>query len=121
MRLPEIWAIQVIRVPAFHSTCDDARPLALSGCARRAAFFDNPDSTTMSTLERAISIAALAHAGQVDKAGQPYFLSGGADGQTRRQGREHGSQLYPCSPGKDFARLKEHEQVRALLLSKNAG
>ena len=28
----------------------------------------------MSTLERAISIAALAHAGQVDKAGQPYIL-----------------------------------------------
>jgi (p)ppGpp synthase/HD superfamily hydrolase len=28
----------------------------------------------MSTLEYAISIAALAHAGQVDKAGQPYIL-----------------------------------------------
>ena len=28
----------------------------------------------MSTLERAISIAAEAHAGQVDKAGQPYIL-----------------------------------------------
>ena len=28
----------------------------------------------MSTLERAIQIAALAHAGQIDKAGQPYIL-----------------------------------------------
>lgn len=28
----------------------------------------------MSTLERAIEIAASAHAGQVDKAGQPYIL-----------------------------------------------
>jgi guanosine-3',5'-bis(diphosphate) 3'-pyrophosphohydrolase len=28
----------------------------------------------MSTLERAIEIAAKAHAGQVDKAGQPYIL-----------------------------------------------
>jgi (p)ppGpp synthase/HD superfamily hydrolase len=28
----------------------------------------------MSTLERAIEIAALAHAGQVDKAGEPYIL-----------------------------------------------
>ena len=28
----------------------------------------------MTTLERAISIAAEAHAGQVDKAGQPYIL-----------------------------------------------
>jgi (p)ppGpp synthase/HD superfamily hydrolase len=28
----------------------------------------------MSTLERAIAIAAEAHAGQVDKAGQPYIL-----------------------------------------------
>lgn len=28
----------------------------------------------MSTLERAISLAAQAHAGQVDKAGQPYIL-----------------------------------------------
>lgn len=28
----------------------------------------------MATLERAISIAAAAHAGQVDKAGQPYIL-----------------------------------------------
>lgn len=28
----------------------------------------------MPTLERAIQIAALAHAGQVDKAGQPYIL-----------------------------------------------
>jgi GTP diphosphokinase / guanosine-3',5'-bis(diphosphate) 3'-diphosphatase len=28
----------------------------------------------MSTLERAIEIAARAHAGQVDKAGQPYIL-----------------------------------------------
>lgn len=28
----------------------------------------------MSTLERAIQIAAKAHAGQVDKAGQPYIL-----------------------------------------------
>lgn len=28
----------------------------------------------MSTLERAIQIAASAHAGQVDKAGQPYIL-----------------------------------------------
>jgi (p)ppGpp synthase/HD superfamily hydrolase len=28
----------------------------------------------MSTLERAISLAAEAHAGQVDKAGQPYIL-----------------------------------------------
>ena len=28
----------------------------------------------MSTLERAIEIAATAHAGQVDKAGQPYIL-----------------------------------------------
>ncbi|NRF67353.1 bifunctional (p)ppGpp synthetase/guanosine-3',5'-bis(diphosphate) 3'-pyrophosphohydrolase [Aquincola sp. S2] len=28
----------------------------------------------MSTLERAIQIAARAHAGQVDKAGQPYIL-----------------------------------------------
>jgi GTP diphosphokinase / guanosine-3',5'-bis(diphosphate) 3'-diphosphatase len=28
----------------------------------------------MSTLERAIQIAALAHSGQVDKAGQPYIL-----------------------------------------------
>jgi GTP diphosphokinase / guanosine-3',5'-bis(diphosphate) 3'-diphosphatase len=28
----------------------------------------------VSTLERAIQIAALAHAGQVDKAGQPYIL-----------------------------------------------
>jgi (p)ppGpp synthase/HD superfamily hydrolase len=28
----------------------------------------------MSTLERAIAIAALAHAGQVDKAGAPYVL-----------------------------------------------
>lgn len=28
----------------------------------------------MSTLERAIQIAALAHAGQFDKAGQPYIL-----------------------------------------------
>lgn len=28
----------------------------------------------MSTLERAIQIAAAAHAGQVDKAGQPYIL-----------------------------------------------
>jgi len=29
---------------------------------------------TMSTLERAIQIAAVSHAGQVDKAGQPYIL-----------------------------------------------
>ncbi|WP_426165313.1 HD domain-containing protein [Pseudoduganella sp. R-34] len=28
----------------------------------------------MSTLERAVEIAAAAHAGQVDKAGQPYIL-----------------------------------------------
>jgi (p)ppGpp synthase/HD superfamily hydrolase len=28
----------------------------------------------MATLEKAISIAALAHAGQVDKAGQPYIF-----------------------------------------------
>jgi GTP diphosphokinase / guanosine-3',5'-bis(diphosphate) 3'-diphosphatase len=28
----------------------------------------------MSTLERAIAIAAAAHAGQVDKAGTPYIL-----------------------------------------------
>ena len=28
----------------------------------------------MSTLERAIAIAAEAHVGQVDKAGQPYIL-----------------------------------------------
>jgi (p)ppGpp synthase/HD superfamily hydrolase len=28
----------------------------------------------MSTLERAIAIAAEAHAGQVDKAGEPYIL-----------------------------------------------
>lgn len=28
----------------------------------------------MSTLERAIEIAATAHAGQIDKAGQPYIL-----------------------------------------------
>ncbi len=28
----------------------------------------------MATLEKAISIAALAHAGQLDKAGQPYIL-----------------------------------------------
>jgi guanosine-3',5'-bis(diphosphate) 3'-pyrophosphohydrolase len=28
----------------------------------------------MATLERAIEIAASAHAGQVDKAGQPYIL-----------------------------------------------
>jgi len=28
----------------------------------------------MSTLERAIEIAAIAHAGQVDKAGEPYVL-----------------------------------------------
>ncbi len=28
----------------------------------------------MSTLERAIAIAAAAHAGQIDKAGQPYIL-----------------------------------------------
>lgn len=28
----------------------------------------------MSTLERAIEIAAAAHAGQIDKAGQPYIL-----------------------------------------------
>lgn len=28
----------------------------------------------MSTIERAIQIAAIAHAGQVDKAGQPYIL-----------------------------------------------
>lgn len=28
----------------------------------------------MSTLERAIEIAAVAHAGQIDKAGQPYIL-----------------------------------------------
>lgn len=28
----------------------------------------------MATLERAIAIAAMAHAGQVDKAGQPYIL-----------------------------------------------
>ncbi len=28
----------------------------------------------MSTLERAISIAATAHAGQIDKAGRPYIL-----------------------------------------------
>ena len=31
-------------------------------------------SNPMSTLERAIQIAALAHAGQFDKAGQPYIL-----------------------------------------------
>ena len=30
--------------------------------------------TLMSTLERAIEIAAQAHAGQMDKAGQPYIL-----------------------------------------------
>src|SRR3954469_8709511 len=30
--------------------------------------------TTMAILERAIEIAASAHAGQVDKAGQPYIL-----------------------------------------------
>ncbi len=28
----------------------------------------------MSTLERAITIAATAHAGQIDKAGAPYIL-----------------------------------------------
>lgn len=28
----------------------------------------------MSSLERAIAIAAKAHAGQIDKAGQPYIL-----------------------------------------------
>jgi hypothetical protein len=32
------------------------------------------DAITMSTIERAIEIAAAAHAGQVDKAGQPYIL-----------------------------------------------
>jgi len=32
------------------------------------------ESFTMSTLERAIAIAAEAHAGQVDKAGAPYVL-----------------------------------------------
>lgn len=31
-------------------------------------------SLTMCTLERAIEISAAAHAGQVDKAGQPYIL-----------------------------------------------
>jgi guanosine-3',5'-bis(diphosphate) 3'-pyrophosphohydrolase len=30
--------------------------------------------STMATLERAIELAAKAHAGQVDKAGQPYIL-----------------------------------------------
>jgi (p)ppGpp synthase/HD superfamily hydrolase len=34
-------------------------------------FFEDP---IMTTLERAIAIAAAAHAGQVDKAGQPYIL-----------------------------------------------
>lgn len=32
------------------------------------------DTITMATLEKAISIAALAHAGQQDKASQPYIL-----------------------------------------------
>ena len=34
----------------------------------------NRDQLIMSTLERAIAIAAAAHAGQVDKAGAPYIL-----------------------------------------------
>lgn len=38
-----------------------------------AVFFNHP-GPSMSTLERAIEIAATAHAGQVDKAGQPYIL-----------------------------------------------
>lgn len=37
------------------------------GLARKA-------SSTMTTLERAIAIAARAHAGQVDQGGQPYIL-----------------------------------------------
>jgi GTP diphosphokinase / guanosine-3',5'-bis(diphosphate) 3'-diphosphatase len=33
-----------------------------------------PKPTPMATLERAIALAATAHAGQIDKAGQPYVL-----------------------------------------------
>jgi guanosine-3',5'-bis(diphosphate) 3'-pyrophosphohydrolase len=40
----------------------------------KVAGFDRMDDFNMPTLERAISIATEAHAGQVDKAGQPYIL-----------------------------------------------
>lgn len=45
-----------------------------SDARTRAAGFDQTDYVNMPTLERAISIAAEAHARQVDKAGQPYIL-----------------------------------------------
>jgi GTP diphosphokinase / guanosine-3',5'-bis(diphosphate) 3'-diphosphatase len=49
---------------------DPRRPLHPDRCpaTHLESLFD------MSTLEKAISIAAQAHAGQVDKAGQPYIL-----------------------------------------------
>ncbi len=37
-------------------------------------FGGSPPPTPMATLERAIEIAAAAHAGQTDRAGQPYVL-----------------------------------------------
>ena len=42
--------------------------------AGRAASWDEKGHMTMATLENAIALAARAHAGQKDKAGQPYIL-----------------------------------------------
>jgi (p)ppGpp synthase/HD superfamily hydrolase len=142
----------------------------------------------MSTLERAIEIAAAAHAGQLDKAGQPYILHPlrvmlrvatehermaavlhdvvedtsvtleqlalegfppevvkAVEALTKRPGESRleaaaRAATYPIARAvkladnaenmdlsriaapteKDFARLREYEQVRALLLGANA-
>jgi (p)ppGpp synthase/HD superfamily hydrolase len=65
----------------------------------------------MSTLERAIAIAAEAHAGQVDKAGQPYILHplrmmlSLATTDERIVAALH--DVVEDCPGWDFARLRE--------------
>ena len=46
-------------------------PVSAIGQKPPISFFEE---LIMTTLERAIAIAAAAHAGQVDKAGQPYIL-----------------------------------------------
>jgi guanosine-3',5'-bis(diphosphate) 3'-pyrophosphohydrolase len=39
-----------------------------------ASAHTNPNSSLMSSVDRAIQIAAIAHAGQIDKGGEPYIL-----------------------------------------------
>ena len=75
----------------------------------------------MATLERAIELAAKAHAGQVDKAGQPYILHPLRLMLAVRTPHERMDLSRIASPTeKDYARLREYEQVRAILLAAGA-